>query len=317
MNNKVIIVAPSNTMADLPSSLRQVGINRLKSLGFEPVFSKYSSGKYLHMSGTRAQRIHDLKEALIDPKVCGVMAVFGGYNTNELLDHIEELKSDTSKWVIGYSDVTALLLALADRQNINVIHGPGFASFCDPNFFDFSLSMFIAAISGYEIKYTNPGYFASDLWYLKDNYGPRDVITTDGCISYKTGTVVAPIIGGNIDTICALIGTPYFPKLKDKLLFVESTIEHPGHFHRALIQLKQVGVLDEIAGLIIGKAVKNSPLCNTEYLIELLNTINLPQYPMLLDVHCSHVDPMLSIPINTKAKLSVNNSPTLILNYRG
>lgn len=317
MSNKVFIVAPSNTMADLPLDLKKVGIKRLESLGFKPVFGEYVNHRHLHVSGTVTQRLDDLKKAFADPEVSGIMAVFGGYNTNDLLSHIHELQTSTPKWIIGYSDITALLLALENHQHLNVIHGPGFASFCDPNFFDFSLKSFLAAIEHKEISYKSPGFFASDQWYLKENFGPREVIQTAEWKVYQAGEVTAPIIGGNIDTLCALLGTPYFPDIKKKILFVESTTGSPGPFQRALMQLRQAGVFEQITGLIIGMAPKSSQLSDIDYLFELLKALELPKYPVLLNVHCSHVDPMLSIPLNATSKLSVNDSPGLVINYKG
>jgi len=316
MKNQIFIIAPSNSMADIPLELQETGIKRLKKLGFNPVFGAHVNHRFLHVSGTVTQRFDDLKTAVSDPDVCGIMAVFGGYNTNHLLQELEGLRCEMPKWLIGYSDVTALLLALEPHHQIQPIHGPGFASFCDPNFFDFSIDSFLAAIEGRTVRYTSPNYFASDAWYLKEQFGPRDIMAYCPWQVYQKGDVIAPITGGNLDTLCALLATPYFPDVSDKILFIESADGDPGIFQRNIVQLSQAGVLNQISGLIIGKNPAGSSLNTNKVLPKILDTVNFPNYPVLFDVHCSHVDPMLSIPLNQLAVLSAYESASsLTLNY--
>lgn len=302
-------------MSDLSSELIEIGIKRLESLGFNIQFGKHANNKFLHMSGTVKQRLEDLEAAFSDPMVCGVMAVFGGYNTSDLLGGLSKLSTSTNKWIIGYSDITALLLPLINHFNIQVIHGPGFASFCDPNFFSYSSNAFLDAIKGKQAIYKSPDFFSSDKWYLRDKYGPRVIHQPCKWHVYSAGKVLAPIIGGNLDTLCTLIGTPYFPEMKGKILFLEETTGNPGPFQRGLIQLRHLGVLDKIAGLIIGKFPVDSAVNDIHFLTSLISTLNLPKYPVLLNVHCSHVDPMLSIPLNKLAKLVAVDQPYLVLNY--
>lgn len=316
MKNKIFIFAPSNTMADIPKPLINIGIKRLEKIGFKPVFGKYVNCRYLHTSGTVTQRVEDLNDAFSDPNVCGAMAVFGGFNTNDLLPRLSDINTDNKKWVIGYSDVSALLFSLLENNsNLQLMHGPSFASFCDPNFFNYTLESFKAAINNQKLEYNSPNFYASDAWYLKEEFGPREINYNHNWYAYKSGKVIAPIIGGNLDTLCALLGTPYFPNIKNKVLFIESANGQPGPFQRCMVQLKQAGIFDKITGLIVGKNPKGSPLCNRSYLIKVLDAISLPEYPILIDVNCSHVDPMITFEFNKTVQVLANSEPTITLNY--
>ncbi len=317
---KICVIAPANTMADIPSELLELGKKQLRSLGFKVVFGKNICNRYFHTAGTVDERVSDIIDAFTDPSIFCVMAVFGGYNTNQLLDRIDPtIITNSGKKVIGYSDFTAFLLAFQSFQNIDCFHGPGFASFCDPKFFDYTKEYFLKVINGEMVKYTSPKFCADDLWYLKKKFGPREKYFFSGWKIYKEGVSEGSILGGNIETITRLVGTRFFPDFTDTILFLEdATGKSPGAFHRDLTQLRQIGIFSIIRGLIIGKFPKRSPLDSGKIVSAILDDVieRKYRYPILYDVNCSHVDPMMTIPLKKYAKLFAHDKPMLIVNYR-
>ncbi len=314
----LVIVAPSNTMKDLNPTLRHYGEQQLESINFNVTYGDNVDKCFLNMAGTIEDRTTDILCSLLNPHFDGIMAVYGGYNTNQLLSKIPYhiLKKHHQKFFIGYSDITALLITLSQKTPINCYHGPGFASFCDPSFFDYTKNAFLQAISGKSFKVIDPGFFADDLWYLKKDYAPREIQKKKSWKAYQTGSVTAPILGGNLDTLCALAGTPYFPDFKNKILFLEDSLGDIGIFYRNMTQLQQIGVFEHIAGLIIGKFPSSSKLDQDEPLFSLLKQIILDKnMPVLCHVHCSHVDPMITIPLEKRCRLVASEKdPFLILN---
>lgn len=314
------IVAPSNTMKDLNGTLRHFAEKHLSSMNFKISYGKNVDHQFLNMAGTAEDRISDLESALINPSIDGVMAVFGGYNTNELLPKISYhmFEQENKKtFFVGYSDITALLIAFSQRTNIDCYHGPGFASFADPNLFNYTKNAFLQAISRDSFSIADPGFYADDLWYMKDNFGPREIKNQISWTTYQSGTITAPILGGNLDTLCALAGTDFFPDFKNKILFVEDSIGDTGVFYRNMTQLEQVGVFDQIAGLIIGKFPSRSLLNDNERLFSLLRIVlKKKSIPVVCHVHCSHVDPMITVPLEQNCTIEARNEPFLILNAK-
>jgi muramoyltetrapeptide carboxypeptidase LdcA involved in peptidoglycan recycling len=309
------IVAPSNTMKNLPPMLRQYGEKQLMSMNFKVLYGNNVDRCFLNMAGTIKERALDLESALINSEIDGVMAVYGGYNSNQLLTEISYPLLTHKKFFVGYSDITALLMALSQKTTISCYHGPGFASFADPNFFDYTKQAFLNAISGKAFSLTDPGFYADDLWYMKKDYGPRELNKQLSWTTYQSGTVTAPILGGNLDTLCALAGTPYFPDFKDKILFLEDSVGDIGVFHRNMTQLEQIGVFNKIEGLIVGKFPSKSRLNNNDVLFSLLKDIlKNRHFPVICHINCSHVDPMITIPLEKNCSLIAKNQPFLMLN---
>lgn len=311
------MIAPANTMADVSPALRQIGRRNLEALGYQVRIGANVDRRHFHTAGTLEERLADLRTALLDPEVLAVMPVFGGYNCNQLLPHLDyDLIRRSNKVFIGYSDVTALLLAVGKLAGVPAIHGPSFASLCDPNLFDYTRDGLAAVLSGNEVRYRSPHSTADDAWYMKEGHGPRDMRPFDGWKVYRPGTAEGPIAGGNLETLCALAGTPYFPDLDGHLLFVEDTSgTSPGAFHRGLTQLGQMGVLERIRGLVIGKSPSGTRLDDPACLHAILDDVlrAAPPYPVLHDVSCSHVDPMMSIALFREASLDTSG-PMLIVN---
>ncbi len=303
------IISPANTMKNVEQVLRDYGEKTLLTMGFPIKYGQYIDEVFFNMAGPCSLRVADLYNALVDPHSQGVMPVYGGYNSNQLLPTLMALLEKNAclrkKWLVGYSDITALLVLLSQRTSIDCYHGPGFASFCDPGCFDYTKEHFLKAVSGKPFRASEPGFSSDDQWYLKENYGPRDIQKGSFWTVYQEGEITAPIMGGNIDTLCALAGTSYFPDLSNRILFLEDAVGNAGIFHRNMIQLLQMGVFDQIVGLIIGKFPSTSILNQNELLFTLLKDI-LPSttYPILCHVHCSHVDPMLTIPLEKRAHLA-------------
>lgn len=313
------VIATANTMADLTPALREIGEARMRSLGFTVSYADHADAKLFHTAGSLSDRIKDFHAAATHPQVDVILSVFGGYNSNQLLDEIDYSQVIASgKPVIGYSDFSAILNALAAKGSTTSYHGPSFASFCDPAMEPFAHDNFARVLAGESVTYKCPGSFANDLWFLKAGYGPREPHECKEWRVYRAGEARGLIFGGNLETLCKLVGTPYLPDLTDSILFIEDVSgNNPGAFHRELTQLRQAGVFDKIRGLIIGKFPFGSKLDNFEQLSYVLDDVLRGKHmPVLCDVFCSHVDPMMTIPLGRHAHMNAGAAASVTVNLQ-
>src|SRR5258708_21475495 len=142
------VIAPSSPTITVSTEQRRIGIANLAAFGDEIRFSTNFDAKAFHTAGSKVQRITDLQWALEDPEIDVIMPIFGGQNSNQLLPYIKYSGVDYSKkTLIGFSDVTALLLAFYSKNGtLKLVHGPTFVVFCDPGLFRYTIVSFIANI---------------------------------------------------------------------------------------------------------------------------------------------------------------------------
>lgn len=314
----ITIIAPANSMADMRPDLVAMGVARLRDAGYTVSFGQSVNERHYYLAGTLEQRLSDLHAAFADPNGI-ILPVFGGYNCNQLLPYLDYDQIRTAnKTIIGYSDITALLVAIATYAGTPTIHGPTFSVLCDPNLFEYTWTSFRAALCGEHMELRSPAFVADDIWYRKPGFGPRETRPFGGWKIYCKGEAEGPLIGGNLDTLTSLAGTRFFPETEGCLLFLEDTSgAAPGLFHRQLTQLRQIGALEPIAGLIIGLMPGGSALDDASMMTCILDDVLLGlRYPVVYDVNCSHVDPMLSLPLRAPATLIADGAPRLEVGIR-
>ena len=313
------IIAPSLSLSKIDSQLIEKGISKLESLGFGVKIGKNAQKSNGYISGSIEERLSDINMFLEDPSIDIIMAAFGGYNSNELVPHLNFKKiKKSNKLFMGYSDTSILLNVIYNQTNIETVIGPAFVSFCNPNIFDETLRYFLEIINDKKIiKYFPPKEYAYDNWYLKENYGPRECKAHQGWEFIKKGKCEGKLIGGNLESILALAGTKYFPKTKDKVLLVEDNAnEDIGKFHREIVQLEQLGVLKDIRGLIVGKFADTLQIDQGRLLRNLLLEVTKAyNIPIVINTNFSHVDPNYAICIGSHIILeSEKNEITMIRN---
>jgi muramoyltetrapeptide carboxypeptidase len=226
--DKVAIVAPAATMADADSVIEKA-TKLFKSWGLEVVLGKYVSIHHYNLfAGTDAQRAEDLQWVLDDPTIKAVFCLRGGYGTTRIVDQLDFTRLLKSpKWVVGFSDLTALHLQLY-KLGVVSIHGTMPVHFSSPSHKASIDSLRTLLFEG-----------AAHLT------GPSHALN-------RLGSVTAPVVGGNLTLICNSIETPSALDTKDKILVIEDI---GGYFYtldRIMVQLKRAGKLQHLAGLVVG-----------------------------------------------------------------
>ena len=223
----IYIFSPSSAVAD-PTALER-GQSRLAAMGFKVAVDRGALASHQRFAGTDEQRIAAFGRA-IRQKLPIVMATRGGYGVTRLLPRLDwDAIGASGKRFVGQSDFTAFGLALLARTGLVSYAGP---TAC----FDFGAKrpeLLTTEIFGETMR--------GELEILSFESPNPDPVDCRGVLW-----------GGNLAMICALIGTPYMPKIRGGILFVEDVGEHPYRIERMLNQLAQAGILGRQKALLLG-----------------------------------------------------------------
>lgn len=183
------------------------------------------------LAGSVSDRLYDLRNAFLNPSVKAILCARGGYGAIHLLESLDSLPlSATNKWLVGFSDISALH-AFQNSRSTASIHGPMAINFHHPDsLLSPSCKALIALLKGKQMHYSLP-------------VDPLN----------RRGYAVAPLRGGNLSVISELASTPYDAMLPGSILLIEDVGEPAYKIQRMLYRLKLSGVLSQLKGLIVGE----------------------------------------------------------------
>ncbi|MCP4634626.1 MAG: LD-carboxypeptidase [candidate division Zixibacteria bacterium] len=213
------------------------GIRFLENRGFRiKMFAPFKRTGYF--SGTDEERSEQINKAFLDDEVDAIICSRGGYGSMRILDKIDYKNIiKNPKLLIGFSDITALHLAIYNKCRLTSVHGPMVS-------FGFNEKRETKTIDSFHKAVSNQ--VNRPLSYPADNNKWKTM---------RHGKTMGILIGGNLTLISMLIGTEYLPDFKDKILFIEDLDERPYKIDRLLTHLKLAGKLDNLRSIIIGEMV--------------------------------------------------------------
>jgi muramoyltetrapeptide carboxypeptidase len=304
------IIAPADPVRGVCSDdVIERGYTYLRERGFKILEGE--SMKRLtsyHTAGSIGDRVNDIHTFLENDEVTCIMAFWGGFNSNQLLDYLDyDLIREKKKIFVGYSDVTALTTAITTKTGLVTFSGPGVISFAKPQPFEYTWSYFEKmCISPEEVVVNSSNEYADDLYFLREDSDHRILKVNEGLKIYKDSYVEGQIVAGNLQTLLALQGTEYLPIMKDKILFIEEDeTSTPAHVDRFFCQMKQLGWLDDISGAVIGRFTEHSKFsCEDTFLTILDRYLKEVTYPVLYNADFGHTDPMITIPSGSRCTIT-------------
>lgn len=308
------IVSPASSVMSLYPNRVRNGIRFLESENYKVKFGKASFETNGYISSSRERRIEDINVFLQDPEVDIIIASIGGYNSNQLLQNLDyELIKNSKKIFCGYSDITAMLLAIHYKTGIKVIHGPTFLpELCEyPNPYDYTWEYFTKALSGEKFVYKEPLYNIKQYRDWREDEKqmlPKEKSYPVKWKIYNKGKACGKTIGGNLQTLALLVGSDYCPVsfFENKILFLEDCCEKLARVDAILHSLKIRGIFDIIRGLVIGKFTKDEINLSVP---ALLSDLDISEHiPVIYDVDLGHTSPMISIPLGAVSKLEVDDN---------
>jgi len=223
----IYMISPSGAVTD-PSRI-ELARKRLAAMGFKTSLDRAALAVHERFAGTDAQRLAGITRAL-KQKHPIVMATRGGYGLSRLLPLIDwQAVADSGKIFIGLSDFTVFNLALLARTGAASFTGPGAVfDFGAPKLDDLTADLFAESMRG-------------ELEILSFESPDSDPVDARGILW-----------GGNLAMVASLVGTPYLPKIKGGILFLEDVSEHPFRVERMLTQLWHAGVLERQKAIVLG-----------------------------------------------------------------
>ncbi|WP_202912056.1 S66 family peptidase [Nesterenkonia muleiensis] len=308
--DEVRVVAPSRSRSLIMEHDNTQWINdRFHAMGLTLSFGTHVDEDDEFRSSSIASRVDDLHAAFADPNVAGILTVIGGFNSNELLPHLDwDLISSNPKIFCGYSDITALSNAIYARTGLVTYSGPHWSSFGMSNHFEPTGDWFRAALMSDEPINLHPATtWIDDLWFLDQD--SRSWHTNEGWWILQEGQAEGRLIGGNLCTLNLLQGTEWMPPLDGAVLFLEDdSLSSAVTFARDLTSLLQLPDAEGIKGLLIGRFQQESGLTR-ELLAEIVSRQPALQgLPVLANLDFGHTSPMLTLPVGGTAAISTAGS---------
>jgi muramoyltetrapeptide carboxypeptidase len=282
------LIAPASPP---PSAARvEAGVRYLEGLGYRVKPGRHVNARHGYLAGTDAQRLEDLNAMLNDPQVRAIFALRGGYGTPRLLPFVDyHAVRRQPKIVVGFSDLTALQLALFQRTGLVTFSGPMVAS-------DFG-------------QLPNP-HAEEHFWRVLTSSRPVGVLPNppgEPRKSRRPGRVEGHLLGGNLSLLVSCLGTPFSPDYRGALLVLEDVGEQYHRLDRMFTQLRNAGILSRIAGLVLGRFTKCAPsnarepyLTPGEMMDEVLTWF---EAPVMERFAYGHIARKLTLPLGLRARL--------------
>lgn len=227
--DRIALVAPASP---IKADELERGAHELRALGFEPVCDARVHARHGYVAGLPAVRAAALADAWRDPAIRGVVAVRGGYGSQQLLPLLDPrwLAADP-KVFVGYSDITALLAWQVMHGQV-AFHGP--------------------MVEG-RLAQGRQGYDRASLLAAVAQPVAMGTLAPAGLESFRDGEATGVLMGGTLTQLAALLGTPFacIPR-EPTILFLEDVGERPYRLDRLLTQLLQAGMFRHVTGILFG-----------------------------------------------------------------
>lgn len=295
------------------------GIKYLENKGFQVKNGFLYKKNDFYRSGTIKERAAEFNDLLYDENIQIIMTSIGGNNTNSILPYIDyEYIKKHPKIIIGFSDITALLLAIYAKTGLVTFYGPDIASSFGelPPFVDWTFESFNAFVNGISVPYNYemPIAWTEEFidWSEQDRAKKQ---YSNQWVCVKQGTCQGRLIGGNLNTMEGFFGTEYMPTInKGDILFIEDAEKDAYTIERSFSLLKLAGVFDKVSGIILGKHEKfdDNGTGRKPYEI-LLEVIGNTSIPILAEFDCCHTHPMLTMPIGCEVLLDATNKKIILM----
>ncbi len=275
-------------------------VQETERMGFKVKLGISAGQKYGYLSGTDDIRAQDINAMFADDEVDAIVCLRGGYGAMRILDKLDyDLIAKHPKIFMGFSDITALHIALLEKCGLATFHGPmAAANWAGKPLDDFSRESMYRALMNAEPagELTNPPE------YPKQTVNP--------------GQAEGLLVGGNLMLIASSLGTPWEINTKGRIIFIEEVGERTYCVDRMLTQLRLAGKFEDCAGVVFGDFAD----CPVEYpefgltLEEIIRDVVAPcGKPVFTGLRCGHCSPKLTLPFGVKCRMDADKCTLTVL----
>ena len=265
--------------------------------GYTMVMGNSNSMKWGPFAGTPQERADDIHHMFSNPKIEAIICARGGYGANRVLPLLDyNLIRDNPKIFMGYSDITAYLTSITQKTGLVTFHGPMMVSY-KKGFVDYNFQTMERILNG-----------TPDFKIMSPDSLPARIL--------KPGIAMGPLWGGNMTLLINRLGTSESLDTDGVILFLEDLDEYLYSFERMLVQMRTAGMLDNIAGLIIGELheFKDQDVAferNTDEIV--MDICGDLEIPIVSNFPCGHGTYQATLPISIPVELYAKQQPYLTL----
>ncbi|MDP4188747.1 MAG: LD-carboxypeptidase [Bacteroidota bacterium] len=288
--DKVGIVAPARWVTEEELA---PAVKLFESWGLEVVAGPHVHSQNNQFAGTDEERASDLQAMLDDESIAAIVCARGGYGTVRVLPllNFEKFLSHP-KWIVGYSDITALHSLVNRKYNVETIHALMPIKF----YVEGSINPYVNSVK--EVLFgKNPGYA----------FNPHPLNHQGSC----KGT----LLGGNLSVLYSLCGTDYDIDTRGKILFIEDLDEYLYHIDRMMMNFRLGHKLDQLAGLVIGGMSEMHdnavPFGKTAEEI-VADVVKDYKYPVAFGFPAGHIDDNQAMIMGREVSLEVNSTGSVL-----
>ncbi len=296
------IVSPSSAIFETEPF--QIAVETFEAMGLKVKLGKFVSNRSGHLAGTDEERAQELNDMFLDKEVNAVIALRGGSGAARILDKINyQAIVENPKIFIGYSDITALHLAIYEKTGLVTFHAPLAVSTWNK----FSYSYFRRILfDGEKVLFENPVEKGDNL-----------TVTKNRIRTIKEGTVTGELLGGNLSVLTGIMGSEYFPtQWENKILYLEDVGEQIYAVDRMMSQLKLSGILNKISGFVFGKCSDCKPgsgfgsFTLEEVIDHYIKPLDIPAFSGAM---IGHIDENFTIPNGLQVEINATKGTILML----
>jgi muramoyltetrapeptide carboxypeptidase len=296
------LLAPSGVVTD---ATIQRCVTNLEAMGFSVRTSANIRKGWGGYAGTIQERVDDMHAMFADREVKGLWVARGGSGAAALLPHLDYgLIARNPKIFVGYSDITALHLAIQRHAGLVTFHGPGAGATQNEYSLLHQYAMLMTPMPQYRME---PAAANHERGATESAYQP---------VTWKSGVAEGRLTGGNLSVLAALIGTPYQPDIKDALLFLEDVSEAPYRIDRMLTQLDQSLGLRRAAGAALGVFSRCEPR-DGDASLSLREVLDIhfakSSVPAAYGLSFGHIRDNCTLPMGIRARLDAGDGSITLL----
>lgn len=292
--DRVGIISPAS--ATFLREQLHVVMDAVKGLGLVPVPAPHVLSRYGYLAGRDQERADDINRFFADPTIAALLPIQGGWGSSRVLPYLNyDRIRQSPKIIVGFSDLTALLLGIHAQTGLVTFHGPNGLTAWRPDQTDpFRRVLF----EGEPMQFQN-SRASEDRDRLMAVRFRTQTITT--------GQTQGRLLGGNLSVLSGIVGSPYMPNLEGAILFVEDVGEDIYRIDRLMTHLKLAGVFDRLAGFIFGQCTRCVPATGSHGSLTLEDVvwghIQPLGIPAWYGAMIGHVEPILTLPLGIQVKV--------------
>ncbi len=293
------LITPSSYVSD-PDEL-EFARRFCEFFGLKVKVGKNVTQRYGYLAGTARQRVDDLHAMFADPEVKGIFCIRGGYGSAQMLDKIDyDLIRRNPKIFLGYSDITALHLAIGRRAGLVTFHGP----------------VSLSHLSVWSQQHLRKALFEAAPLGLQTNPPDANPLQPPHTLrTVRAGTARGPLAGGNLTLLTTTLGTPFEIETAGTILLMEDIGEDIYRIDRMFTQLRLAGKLQSAAAIVIGECKDCPPPGHDsayslgEVIDYLLGDLGIPVY---YGLSFGHTIDQVTIPLGVTASLDAAKQQLVI-----